>query len=84
MPCAPDPDNRNVRQIRLVAIVMTLTMVLWMGAQVLGGRLGLPVRYVFLFDLAAIAALVWALIMTYQVHKVRRGHTAHGDEDKDG
>ncbi|MBC6438795.1 MAG: DUF5337 domain-containing protein [Rhodobacteraceae bacterium] len=82
MPCAPDPENRNVRRIRLVAIVMALAMVLWMGAQVLGGQLGLPVRYVFLFDLAAIAALVWALIVTYQVHKARRGHTAHDDEDR--
>ncbi len=60
------------RKARVAAIVMAATMVLWMGAQFLGGRLGLPVRYVFLFDLAAIAALVWALIVTYQVWQARR------------
>jgi hypothetical protein len=47
-------------------------MVLWMGASFLGGQLGLPPRFAFLFDLAAIAALVWALIVTYWVWKARR------------
>jgi hypothetical protein len=68
-----DKERQRVGQIRLAAIVMAATMVLWMGAQFLGGQLGLPVRYVFLFDLAAIAALVWALFVTYQVWKSRRG-----------
>jgi hypothetical protein len=84
MPQPTDPDHRNVRQIRLAAIVMAATMVIWMGAQLLGGQLGLPVRFVFLFDLAAIAALVWALFVTYQVHKARRDRRARGTEDKDG
>ncbi|QBY00153.1 hypothetical protein E2K80_04885 [Rhodophyticola sp. CCM32] len=79
----PDPDRRNLRQIRLAAIVMAATMVIWMGAQLLGRNLGLPVRYVFLFDLAAIAALVWAMFVTYQVHKARRGQTSQGATDKD-
>ncbi len=65
-------ERRRRGQIRLAAIVMAATMVLWMGAQFLGGRLGLPVRFVFLFDLAAIAALVWALFVTYWVWKARR------------
>jgi hypothetical protein len=42
------------------------------GGQFLGGQLGLPIRLAFLFDLAAIAALVWALIVTYWVWKARR------------
>ncbi|MBF9045230.1 hypothetical protein HKCCE4037_17945 [Rhodobacterales bacterium HKCCE4037] len=68
----PEAERRRVRQIRLAAIVMAATMVLWMGAQLLGGRLGLPVQYAFLFDLAAIGALVWALVVTYWVWKERR------------
>ncbi|MEQ8366440.1 MAG: DUF5337 domain-containing protein [Roseicyclus sp.] len=71
----PEPDQterRRVAQIRRAAIVMAATMILWMGAQFLGGQLGLPVRFVFLFDLAAIAALVWAMIVTYWVWKARR------------
>ena len=71
---ADAPRNAPVqaRKARIAASVMAATMVLWMAAQLLGGQLGLPVRYVFLFDLAAIAALVWALIVTYQVWQARR------------
>ena len=68
----PDAERARLRQIRTAAIVMAGAMILWMAAQFLGGRLGLPVRYVFLFDLAAIAALVWAMIVTYQVWQARR------------
>lgn len=68
----PGKSQDPSRKARLAATVMALTMILWMGAQFLGGRLGLPVRFVFLFDLAAIAALVWALIVTYQVWQARR------------
>ena len=70
----PDPaDLHRARQARLVGIVLAATMILWMGAQVLGGHLGLETRFVFLFDLAAIAAFVWALVVTYQIWRGRRG-----------
>lgn len=65
-------DLRLTRQIRRAAIVMAATMILWMGAQYLGGQMGLPVRFAFLFDIAAMAALVWALVVTYWVWKERR------------
>ena len=67
-----DQDRRFVGQIRVAAIVMAGAMLIWMGGQYLGGQLGWPVRFVFLFDLAAMAALVWALFVTYQVWKARR------------
>ncbi|MCR9069314.1 MAG: DUF5337 domain-containing protein [Rhodobacteraceae bacterium] len=70
-------ERARRRQIRLAAIVMAATMVLWMGAQVAGGALGLPARFVFLFDFAAIGGLVWALSVTYFVWKARR-------DDRDG
>ena len=72
MPEAPRNVPPQARKARIAASVVAATMVLWMGAQLLGGQLGLPVRFVFLFDLAAIAALVWALIVTYQVWQARR------------
>ena len=68
----PEQDKALARQARIVAVVLAATMVLWMGAQVLGGRLGLPVRFVFLFDLAALAAFIWALVVTYQIWRKRR------------
>ncbi|MFN3575760.1 MAG: DUF5337 domain-containing protein [Tabrizicola sp.] len=70
----PDPaDLQRARQVRLVAIVLAGTMLVWMGAQLLGGQLGLEARYVFLFDLLAIAGFVWALVVTYQIWRGRRG-----------
>ncbi|MES2540821.1 MAG: DUF5337 domain-containing protein [Pseudomonadota bacterium] len=70
----PDPaDVQRARQARLVGIVLAVTIVLWMAAQWLGGKLGLEVRFVFLFDLLAIAAFVWALVVTYQIWRGRRG-----------
>jgi len=70
-------ERRRTAQIRLAAIVMAATMVLWMGASFLGGQLGLPPRFAFLIDLAAIAALVWALLVTYWVWKARREDGSH-------
>ena len=34
--------------------------------------MGLSPRYAFLFDFAAIAALIWALVVTYQIWRARR------------
>lgn len=70
----PDPnDDRNQsRQARLAAFVIAGTAVLWLGVQWLGGKMGWETRYVFLFDLAAIAAFIWALVVTYQIWRKRR------------
>lgn len=74
MQTRPDPaDVQRARQARLVGIVLAATIILWMGAQFLGGQLGLETRFVFLFDLAAIAAFVWSLVVTYQIWRGRRG-----------
>lgn len=66
------PD-RMARQARLVAIVIAVTMLAWMGAQWAGGRFGWEARYAFLFDFAAIAAFVWAMVVTWQIWRARRG-----------
>ena len=68
-----DQARKMALQARLVAIVLAGTMILWMGAQYLGGQQGWDARYVFLFDFAAIAAFIWALVVTYQIWRARRG-----------
>lgn len=69
----PSPQDRQMAaQARLVAIVIAVTMILWMGAQWVGGQLGWQTRFVFLFDLAALAAFFWALVVTYQLWRKRR------------
>lgn len=65
-------ELRLTRQVRLAAIVMSLTMVVWVAGQYIGGQLGLDPRYALLLDLAAIAALVWSLVVTYWVWRARR------------
>lgn len=69
---SPDPA-RHAAQMRLVATVLVVTMVLWMGLQWLGGEMGWQGRFVFLFDFAALAAFFWALVVTYQIWRGRRG-----------
>lgn len=56
-------DIARARQGRMVALVIAGAMILWMGAQWFGGQMGLDPSYAFLFDLAAIAALIWSLVV---------------------
>lgn len=65
----PDP---HVKQARIASIVILVTFVAWMGASWIGGKVGLPVRFAFLFDFAALAAFVWALVVLVGVWRKRR------------
>ena len=60
-------DMRLAKEARLVAVVIAVTMILWLGAQWLGGKAGWETRLVFLFDLAALAAFIWALVVTWRI-----------------
>lgn len=62
------------RQARVVSIVIAVTMIVWMAAQWVGGKLELPSHYVFLADLFALAGFLWALIVTFQIWRKRRAH----------
>lgn len=68
---APEPDPQR-KSARVASIVILVTMVIWMGASWIGGQIGLPTRYAFLFDFAALAALFWALVVLFQVWKSGR------------
>ncbi|MEM1361028.1 MAG: DUF5337 domain-containing protein [Pseudomonadota bacterium] len=65
-------DQVLAKRARLAGIVMAVAIVLWLAAQWIGGQIGLPSRYVFLFDFAAIAAFIWALFVTFQIQRRRR------------
>lgn len=60
-------DDGIGRTGRVVALVIVLTMSLWVAAQWIGGRIGLDPSYAFLFDLAALAALFWSLVVLVQL-----------------
>jgi len=59
------------KQARLAAIVIAVTGVVWLLAVSFGGQLGLPVRFVFLIDLAALAAFFFALVLLFRVWRAR-------------
>ncbi|MCB2130216.1 MAG: DUF5337 domain-containing protein [Rhodobacteraceae bacterium] len=62
-------DMRLAKEARMVAVVMIATMVLWLAAQWLGGRAGWEIRYAFLFDLAALAAFIWAMAVIWRIRQ---------------
>ena len=73
MPTGPKGNERVLaRQGRLVALLVAATMLMWMGAQWVGRELGWEARFAILFDLAALAAFVWALFVTYRIWRKRR------------
>ena len=65
-------DKALARKGQTVALVIAVTMILWLAAQWIGPAMGLPGRYVFLFDFAALAALIWAMVVIYQMWQARR------------
>ncbi len=72
MTLSPDQEQALARKSRMVAVVIAVVVVLWMGAQWIGGRIGLDPKFAFLFDLAALAAFFWTMIVTYQIWRTRR------------
>ena len=70
---APAGQAADARQMRLVAVVIAVTMVVWLGVQWLGGQMGWPAKYAFLADLLAIGALIWSLLVTWRIWRRRNG-----------
>jgi hypothetical protein len=72
-PPPPAPrDPAQAGQVRLVAVVLAATMVLWMFLSWAGGFYGWQARYAFLIDFLALAAFGWALYVTYRIWRARR------------
>lgn len=67
-------DEQDIaRKGRHVALVIAGTMVIWLLATLwVGPALGLPGRYALLFDFAALAALIYALVNIYQIWRLRQ------------
>lgn len=69
----PDRREDGLRaQTRLASIVIAVAMVAWMAGSMLGGALGVPVRFAFLLDLACLGALTWSLVVLLRVWRARR------------
>ena len=66
-----EPQKNDTTQMQLVAVVIAITMLAWLGFQWVGGRYGLPEKYAFLADLVAIAAMIWSLLVTWRIWRRR-------------
>ena len=73
-----EPAQQITRKGRHVAIVIAGAMVIWFGANLVGGLLGLPGRFAILFDFAALAALIYAFVNIYQIWRLRQGNNQNG------
>ncbi|MFV0409130.1 MAG: DUF5337 family protein [Paracoccus sp. (in: a-proteobacteria)] len=62
---------QDAAQMRLVALVLAATALLWLAANWAGQRYGWPSKYAFLADLAAMGGFVWSLLVTWRIW--RRG-----------
>lgn len=67
-----DTDQETARQGRMTALVIAGTMLVWIAAQFIGPRLGLPGRYALLIDFLALAAFIWAFVNIYQIWRKRQ------------
>ena len=55
-------SRSEIRQGRVVGLVIAVTMLIWILAQSFGSYLGLPGRYALLIDFIAMVAFLWAII----------------------
>ena len=67
-----EKDTDTARQGRVVALVIIATALLWVGSLALGPRLGISNRVAGLIDLAALAAFLWAFIVTFSIWRRRK------------
>ena len=65
-------EQQLAKQGRMVAVVIASAMLFWVLAQWLGPQMGLPGRFAILIDLAVLAALLWSMIVTYQIWRKRQ------------
>lgn len=65
-------DKALAKKGQTVGLVIAITMVLWLIANLAGKALGLPGRFALLFDFAALAALFWAMVVIYQMWQARQ------------
>ncbi|MFN3526354.1 MAG: DUF5337 domain-containing protein [Paracoccus sp. (in: a-proteobacteria)] len=63
--------ERDAKQMRLAAIVIAATVVIWLGLQWLGREYDWAAQWAFLADLAAIGAFVWSLLVTWRIWRRR-------------
>ncbi|CUI01926.1 MULTISPECIES: DUF5337 domain-containing protein [Leisingera] len=68
-----EQDQAIAAKGRHIALVIAGTISLWVALSLfIGPMLGLPGRYALLFDFAALAGMIYALVNIFQLWRMRR------------
>ncbi|MEW2911766.1 DUF5337 domain-containing protein [Leisingera sp. JC11] len=68
-----EQDQAIAAKGRHIALVIAGTISLWVVVSLfIGPVLGLPGRYALLFDFAALAGMIYALVNIFQLWRMRR------------
>ena len=65
-------DHIQAKKGRTASLVIAGAMLIWLGMQWDAVQLDISSRYMLLLDLAVMAAMVWSLIVTFQIWRARR------------
>ncbi len=65
-------DHIQVRKGRLAGLVIAGSMSIWLCMQWAAVELNISGRYMLLLDFAVMAAMVWSLVVTFQIWRTRR------------
>ena len=65
-------DYIEAKKGRTASLVIAGAMLIWLGMQWAAVQLDISSRYMLLLDLAVMAAMVWSLIVTFQIWRARR------------
>ena len=65
-------DHIQAKKGRTASLVIAGAMLMWLGMQWAAVQLDISSRYMLLLDLAVMAAMVWSLIVTFQIWRARR------------
>ena len=65
-------DHIQAKKGRNASLVIAGSMLVWLGMQWVAVELNISSRYMLLVDLAVMAAMVWSLVVTFQIWRMRR------------
>ena len=65
-------DHIQAKKGRNASLVIAVSMLVWLGMQWAAVELNISSRYMLLLDLAVMAAMVWSLLVTFQIWRTRR------------
>ena len=65
-------DHMQAKKGRTASLVIAGAMLIWLGMQWAAVQLDISSSYMLLLDLAVMAAMVWSLVVTFQIWRARR------------